>query len=59
MDVAEEIIALAKQLAMPIEVLAATNTKHNVHRLSELPFGVATKLLEKLRQKASDADIPF
>ena len=58
-DVAEEIIALAKQLAMPIEVLAAINTKHNIHGLSELPFGVATKLLEKLRQKASDADIPF
>ena len=58
-DVAKQIVSLAKRLEMPDDVALKFIRKHNAERMQDVPLRDANKLLEKLRQLASDADIPF
>jgi len=58
-ETAGQIKTLAQKLEMPLEKLREIMARHGANKLVELPHGPAMKLLEKLRQKASDNDIPF
>lgn len=58
-EMATQIKTLARSLEMPPEKLKAIMADEGVAKLANLSYRRAAKILEKLKQRASDKDIPF
>ena len=58
-EMAEEIKGAAVKLELPASKIKEIVTRCGVAKLADMPYHDAAKLLEKLRQRISDNDIPF